>query len=131
VNAVVAVLKNWGWLERPVAVVAMPSRSRPQLIGSLTARIAQLGKLMPLGTLAYEHGGPTGARGGNSAHRLAAVWERVVVPPDVSEALAPLVGPVLLVDDIADSRWSLTVAARALRLAGATSVLPLALALDA
>lgn len=131
VQAVVAVLRGWGWLDRPVAVVAMPSRTRPQLIGSLAARIARIGTLPLLGTLAYAHGGPTGGHGGNSAHRLAAVWERIVVPPDVAARLAPLIGPVLLVDDVADSRWSLTVGARALRHAGATAVLPLTLALDA
>jgi ATP-dependent DNA helicase RecQ len=37
-------------------------------------------------------------------------------------------GPVLLVDDLVDSRWSVTVAGRALRLAGAVQVLPFALA---
>jgi ATP-dependent DNA helicase RecQ len=131
VAAVIAVLKGWGWLERPVAVVAMPSRRRPQLIDSLAARIAELGRLELLGALAYAHGGPTGARGGNSAHRLAAVWDRIVVPPTMATPLAPLLGPVLLVDDFADTRWSLTVAARALRQAGATSVLPLSLAIDA
>ena len=40
-------------------------------------------------------------------------------------------GPVLLVDDLVDSRWTLTVAARELRRAGATAVLPFALALRA
>ena len=88
VNAVVAVLKTWGWAQRPVAVVAMPSRTRPQLIASLAERIATLGKLELLGSLAYDHGGPTGGHGGNSAHRLAAVWERIVVPPDVAAAAA-------------------------------------------
>ena len=37
-------------------------------------------------------------------------------------------GPVLLVDDLVDSRWTLTVAARELRRAGAPAVLPFALA---
>ena len=37
---------------------------------------------------------------------------------------------MLLVDDLADSRWTLTVAARALRRAGAPEVLPFALAID-
>jgi ATP-dependent DNA helicase RecQ len=37
-------------------------------------------------------------------------------------------GPVLLVDDLVDSRWTMTVAGRALRRAGAGSVLPFALA---
>jgi ATP-dependent DNA helicase RecQ len=35
---------------------------------------------------------------------------------------------VLLVDDLVDSRWTVTVAARALRFAGADAVLPFALA---
>ena len=40
-------------------------------------------------------------------------------------------GPVLLIDDFADSRWTFTVASRALRLSGAPAVLPFALALRA
>ena len=130
IGAVVDVLKAWGWACRPVAVVAMPSRSRPQLVASVAESITRIGKLPLLGSLAYDHGGPTGGRGGNSAHRLAAVWERVVVPDDLAAELVRLDGPVLLVDDIADSRWSITVAARALRRAGAADVLPFALALD-
>jgi ATP-dependent DNA helicase RecQ len=38
---------------------------------------------------------------------------------------------VLLVDDLADSRWTLTCAAALLREAGAPAVLPFALALEA
>jgi ATP-dependent DNA helicase RecQ len=131
VDAVIDVLKGWGWEARPVAVVAMPARTRPQLVGSVAARIAEIGRLPLLGSLAHVDGGPTGARGGNSAHRLAAVWERFAVPADVTDRLRSLDGPVLLVDDVADTRWSLTVAVRALRHAGATSVLPFVLALDA
>jgi ATP-dependent DNA helicase RecQ len=131
VDAVVDVLKGWGWERRPVAVVAMPARSRPRFVGSVAARIAEIGRLPLLGSLAHVDGGPTGARGGNSAHRLAAVWDRFAVPADVADGLRSVDGPVLLVDDVADTRWSLTVAARALRLAGATSVLPFAVALDA
>ena len=36
--------------------------------------------------------------------------------------------PVLLIDDLVDSRWTLTVAARALRRAGSGPVLPFVLA---
>jgi ATP-dependent DNA helicase RecQ len=36
-------------------------------------------------------------------------------------------GPVLLLDDLVGTGWTLTVAARALRQAGATDVLPLTL----
>jgi ATP-dependent DNA helicase RecQ len=45
--------------------------------------------------------------------------------------LAELNGPVLLVDDLADSRWTIAVAGRALRLAGASAVLPFTLAVAA
>jgi ATP-dependent DNA helicase RecQ len=130
-SAVVDVLKSWGWEHRPVAVVAMPARARPRLVGSVATRIAEIGRLPLLGSLAHVDGGPTGGRGGNSAHRLAAVWDRLTVPADVADQMRSLDGPVLLVDDVADTRWSLTVAARALRHAGASAVLPFVLALDA
>ena len=54
------------------------------------------------------------------------VWDRFAVGPELASAVAGN-GPVLLVDDLVDSRWSITVAGRALRRAGADAVLPLAL----
>ena len=73
------------------------------------------GRLPLLGSLDLAHGGPTGEPGGNSAFRLAGVWERLVVGPELAAALAGVDGPVLLVDDLVSSRWTLTVAGRALR----------------
>jgi ATP-dependent DNA helicase RecQ len=122
--ACVRVLSEWGWAERPVAVVAMPSRSRPQLVDSLARGLSEIGRLPYLGRLDLVDGGPTGQPGGNSAFRLAGVWDRF----DASALDVPA-GPVLLVDDAVDSRWTLTVATRALRRAGAGGVLPFALAL--
>lgn len=123
-GACVRVLADWGWERRPVAVVAMPSRSRPLLVDSLARGIADIGRLPFAGTLDLVDGGPTGRPGGNSAFRLAGVWQRL------SAAGLPLPdGPVLLVDDRVDSGWTLTVAARELRRAGATEVLPFVLAL--
>ena len=73
-----------------------------------------------------------GAGGAAREHRLAGVWDRIVVGPELRSALARLDGaPVLLVDDLADSRWTLTVAGRELRRAGAPAVLPFVLALTA
>lgn len=120
----VRVLAEWGWAERPVAVVAVPSRSHPQLVGSLARGIAEIGRLPYLGELGLVGGGPSGQAGGNSAFRVAGLWERFS-----AEGLDVPQGPVLLVDDLADSRWTLTIAARTLRRAGATAVLPFALAL--
>lgn len=123
--ACVRVLADWGWDERPVAIVSVPSRSHPLLIGSVATALASAGRLPYLGSLETVDGGPSGDPGGNSAYRLAGVWDRFAAPP------AELSGPVLVVDDLVDSRWTLTVVARALRRAGATAVLPFALALRA
>ena len=128
VRACVPVLAEWGWAERPVGVVGMPSRRHPMLVASLAAGLAEVGRLPLLGTLSLAHGGPEGEPGGNSAFRLASVWDRLVVGPELATALAEGSGPVLLVDDLVDSRWTMTVAARALRLAGVRAVLPFALA---
>jgi ATP-dependent DNA helicase RecQ len=123
-DACVRVLADWGWAERPVAVVSVPSRSSPVLVDSLARGIAEIGRLPYLGALSPVGGGPTGQPGGNSAFRLAGLWDRLT-----AEGLDIPAGGILLVDDQADSRWTLSVAARALRSAGATEVLPFVLAL--
>lgn len=140
-KAAVAVLADWarspgGWAPnvpdasaRPVGVVAVPSLTRPHLVGSLARGIADVGRLPQLGGLAYT--GPDGAhaaRRSNSAQRLRALSDAFTVPEDLAVSLAEASGPVLLVDDYTDSGWTLAVTARLLRRAGATRVLPLVLA---
>jgi ATP-dependent DNA helicase RecQ len=120
-DACVRVLAGWGWAQRPVGVVGIGSRTRPHQLEHLARRIAEIGRLPHLGTLA-----PAGARPeehANSPQRLAAVWSAFEPP-----AFAVPNGPVLLVDDVIDSGWTATVAARLLRRAGAAAVLPFALA---
>ncbi|MFI9330853.1 RecQ family ATP-dependent DNA helicase [Kitasatospora sp. NPDC052868] len=144
VDALVAVLADWargpgGWagpaaaegsrLDRPVGVVTMASATRPQLVGSLGARIAEIGRLPLLGRIEYAAGRPHGARS-NSAQRLHSLAGALVLPPEVEAAVAAAGGPVLLVDDLVDSGWTVTVAARLLRRAGASAVLPLVLAVQ-
>jgi ATP-dependent DNA helicase RecQ len=126
--ACVDVLAGWGWAARPAAVLAMPSVRRPRLVGSVADHLATLGRLPHLGSLALTTGEPAGEPGGNSAFRLAAVHDRFTVPSALAASLAGLDGPVLLVDDLVDSRWTLTVAGRLVRRAGAPGVLPFALA---
>jgi ATP-dependent DNA helicase RecQ len=53
------------------------------------------------------------------------------VPDEVRDALGGLDGPVLAVDDRVDTGWTMTVAARLLREAGAPAVLPVVLAVTA
>lgn len=128
IDASVRVLADWDWTERPVAVVSVPSRSRPLLVDSVARGIAALGRLPYLGELDLAGDGPRGGPGGNSAYRLAGVWDAFSVGRELGSQLAGLEGrPVLLVDDRADSRWTMTVAGRTLRRAGAGPVLPFAL----
>ncbi|MGH3935165.1 MAG: helicase-related protein, partial [Pseudonocardiaceae bacterium] len=119
-DACVTVLAGWDWLARPVGVVAMGSRSRPKLVLDLAERIATVGRLPLLGTMTSTGPAPSAA---NSAHRAAALLGCLRAP-----TLPALDGPVLLVDDRVDTGWTLMVAARALRHAGAPAVLPLAIA---
>ena len=133
VAALVRVLAAWDWAQRPAAVIALPSRTRPHLIRSLGERIAAIGQLPYLGILEYAAAPdslPAGdnARQHNSAHRLRAVWNTMGVPEPVAAAVTGLGGPVLLVDDRLETGWTMTVAARLLRAAGAPAVLPLVLA---
>ncbi|PSL00666.1 ATP-dependent DNA helicase RecQ [Murinocardiopsis flavida] len=125
---VVGVLAGWQWEQRPVGVVALPSLTRPRMITDLAARLAQVGRLEPVGSLEYARPEGAGARRHNSAQRLASLWSAFTVPAPVAERLRHLDGPVLLVDDTTDTGWTLTVAARLLRESGAPAVLPLALA---
>ena len=121
VGAAVAVLKAWEWKQRPTAVLAMDSATHPILIRSLAARLAQVGRLNDLGLLAYspEHR-PVAAA--NSAYRVAALHRAWEPPPAIDGDV------VLLVDDMTDTGWTLTMAARVVRSAGAAEVLPFALA---
>ena len=130
VEAVVKVLAAWDWADRPAGVITLPSRSRPQLVGSLGRRIAEVGRMPYLGPLEYADANSPAASQFNSAQRLRALWDAFTVPGSVRDALTGLGGPVLLVDDRVDTGWTMTVAARLLRAAGAAGVLPLALAVS-
>jgi ATP-dependent DNA helicase RecQ len=129
-GAVVKVLAAWDWAQRPAGVATLPSRTRPRLVEGLGRRIAEIGRLPYLGALAYTGAAHAGrpARKSNSAQRLSALWPLLTVPAPLRDAVAGLGGPVLLVDDRVETGWTMTVAARLLREAGATAVLPLVLA---
>ncbi|MGW4686182.1 RecQ family ATP-dependent DNA helicase [Streptomyces sp. NPDC004244] len=142
-QAVVAVLADWargpgGWASgapdapsRPVGVVSLPSRSRPQLVGSLAARIAEVGRLPLLGALSYtDQVSEFGLPSSNSAQRVRGLHRALEVPAELAAALAAAAGPVLLVDDRAETGWTLAVAARLLRQEGAKGVFPLVLAVQ-
>ena len=122
VDACVKVLAAWDWQQRPTAVMALESASRPQLISSLADRLATVGRLRNLGILTRNPERPP-VSAANSAYRVAGLTGAWLAPD-----LGGADGPILLLDDLADTGWTLTMAARELRAAGAPAVLPFALA---
>ncbi|WP_328916586.1 MULTISPECIES: RecQ family ATP-dependent DNA helicase [unclassified Streptomyces] len=143
VDAVVQVLGDWargagGWgsgapdaAARPVGVVSVASRHHGQLVESLSARIAGIGRIPLLGRVDYAGGGdPGGVPRSNSAQRVRALHGAFEVSEELAAALKATPGPVFLVDDFADTGWTLAVTARLLLRAGATAVFPLVLAVQ-
>ncbi|MFE7805362.1 RecQ family ATP-dependent DNA helicase [Streptomyces sp. NPDC057430] len=144
VQAVVRVLADWakgpgGWASgapdapaRPAGVVTVASRSRPQLVGSLGQRIAEIGRMPLLGAVEYApEAEELRISRTNSAQRVVGLHQALMVSPALAERLGSAGGPVLLVDDLSDSGWTLAVAARLLRRSGAEGVYPLVLAVQA
>ncbi len=116
-----------GWLPATGAaidgVVFIESFGRPELVSHLATGLARYRSVPVLTTfeLLRHYPAPGGT---NSARRLAAVHSRFhLADPSAVKGLR-----VLLVDDSIDTGWTLTVAARELRRAGAAAVLPFVLA---
>ncbi len=130
IRAVAGVLKRWDWAERPTWICPVPSRRRQGILDRLTDGLGQLGSLPVHAALVrVQDGGSTGfqADQANSAHQVANVWGSLAVDAAALPARAVIDGPVLLVDDECDSRWTITVATHLLVEAGTGPVLPLVL----
>ncbi|MFD8209502.1 RecQ family ATP-dependent DNA helicase [Streptomyces sp. NPDC059695] len=143
VQAVVHVLADWakgpgGWASgapdappRPAGVVTVASHRKPRLVGSLGQRIAEIGRMPLLGMVEYApEAEELRLSRTNSAQRVVGLQRTLTVPPELAGRLADAGGPVLLVDDLSDTGWTLAVAARLLRRAGAEGVFPLVLAVQ-
>ncbi len=119
--ALVDLLSRWrgDWPERPVAVVPVPSRSRPLRVHGMAAHIAVVGRL-PLLEPLRSHG-PPAPTGVSSTTRVAHLLDTLSLDTDVAVPR----GPILLVDDLARTQWTLTVAGTLLHDAGAGTLLPL------
>lgn len=122
------VLKEWDWVDRPVAVASVPSLRHPELVGSLASALARAGRLEDLGPLDLDSTAESMEPARNSAFRLRQVFGRFHLTSAQQSWLASTAGTVLLVDDLVETRWTMTVAAMLLHSSGASAVLPFALA---
>jgi len=125
-QAVMDVMKDWApeWTSRPDAIVVVESATRPTLVRDLADNLSRVMQVPVVGTWSIRDPSvPPRAGQSNSAQRVAAVRRRGGLDAEV-----PAGATVLLVDDQVATGWTLTVAATAIRAAGASAVLPLALA---
>ena len=113
---------RWRPNPMPEWVTCVPSPTRPGSVEAFAERLASVLGL-PFAACLTSADGPPQARMQNSAQQGANARARLGV---VGRAVRS--GPVLLVDDLVDSRWTLTVAGSLLREEGAGPVLPFALA---
>lgn len=127
VNGIVGILRRWEWEQRPGWICTMPSRRNGVVIDTLAAEVGKLGKLPVHRGLVRNQSAGWQAEQSNSAFQLANVWGLLDV--DVAELPEESLRstPVLLIDDTADSRWTITVAAHLLQEAGSGPVLPFVL----
>ena len=124
VAACVALIREWNPQPAPLWVTCIPSRRHPDLVPDFARRLGAALNLPFIASLDKTHDRPEQKTMANSTQQARNIDGSLAVR---TETLLP--GPVLLVDDMVDSRWTLTVAAWLLRSHGSGEVFPLALAL--
>lgn len=119
----VEVLADWDWAQRPVSVIALgsPDPARSAMVEATAAALAEVGRMRFAGTITP---GPQEIQARNSAFRVNAL-DRYF---DYSRIDAAAQGPILLVTDVVDTGWTVTVAAADLAQRLGADVLPLAFA---
>ena len=122
VDATVRLVRSWGPQPRPAWVTCVPSPRSTDLVPSFASRVAAALRLpfRECVTVARAHAPQSDMA--NTAQQSRNVAGAFAVTAPVPN------GPVLLVDDTVDSRWTLTEVGARLREAGAEAVLPLVLA---
>ncbi len=123
VRACAGLVRSWRPAPAPTWVTTIPSRRRPELVPDFAHRLADALRLPFRGVLGKKEDRPEQKSMANSDKQARNVIGSLHV-----DTTAILPEPVLLVDDMVDSRWTFTVAAWELRRRGCEAVWPLALA---
>ena len=124
VDAMAEIITEWAPSPAPEWVAAVPSDRTTSLVPDFAARVAfQLGLVfVPLLERAAER--PPQVEMQNSPHQSANVAGAFTLGEP------PMPGPVLLIDDLVDSGWTLTETGRLLSRSGSGPVYPLVLAIS-
>ena len=124
VTACESLVRQWNPQPAPTWVTCVPSLRHPDLVPDFASRLAvRLGLPFQL-VLKKTDDRPEQKTMANSTQQARNIDGSLAI---TTQPIPP--GPVLLVDDMVDSRWTLTVAAWLLRTHGSGAVFPLALAL--
>jgi ATP-dependent DNA helicase RecQ len=123
--AAVVVRDAWAPDPAPAWVTWVPSRRRPALVADLAQRIAAELGVPAVEALTIRAGTPSQRTRNNSVQQASNALETYAVTPTTPSE------PVLLVDAMVHSQWTLTVTGMLLRDSGVTAVHPFALATSA
>jgi len=123
VDACVAMVRAWGANPAPTWVAAIPSLRNPNLVPNFAQRVAQ-----KLG-LPYQHALIKTVHTKEQKFMANSAQQALNLDGAMEVVMANVLpGPVLLIDDIVNSRWTFTVAAMLLLRGGSGPVWPIALA---
>lgn len=124
VEALLQMVEEWDPNPRPAWITSVPSLRHPELVPDVAQRVAERMGLPYLPVLMKTDGRPEQKTMANSTQQARNLDGSLALIPGTE--LPP--GPVLLIDDMVDSRWTLAVSAWLLRSAGCAEVFPVALA---
>ena len=127
IGACVELVQGWQPQPAPAWVTCIPSLRHPELVPDFAQRLAQALGLSFHAALQKTAERPEQKTMANSAQQARNLDGAIAIPNPLPATLRGR--PVLLFDDMVDSRWTMTVAAWLLRRHGSGAVWPLALAL--
>jgi ATP-dependent DNA helicase RecQ len=122
VTATVNLIRSWQPQPAPTWITFVPSRRESDLVRNFAGRVGDAVGLPVVDGIAVRPGTPPQRVMLNSAQQALNAADTFSIREDLVRK-----GPVLILDDVIDSGWTLTVIAARLRQAGATVVFPLAL----
>ncbi len=114
---------HWKTLDvPPQIVIPVPSLRRPDLVPDFARRLAECLKLPYLAAIKHISQHPAQAEMRNSYQQASNVIDKFAIATKLNGS------SVLLVDDIADSKWTLTIVGELLQRNGSGRVIPFVLA---